>query len=308
MARPAEPLPLLDAEAAPPRPGRKPPWLKVRAIMGPNYRQVKRLLRGLSLHTVCEEARCPNIFECFEERTATFMILGSVCTRRCPFCAVAHGRPGGAVDGDEPRRLAHAARRLGLRHVVITSVARDDLPDGGASVFAQCIRRCREVVPDCAVEVLIPDFRGSPSALQAVVEARPDVLNHNLETVPRLYPLVRPSARYYRSLELLYRAKEMDPGLPTKAGIMVGLGETWEEVLQTMRDIRRAGVDIITVGQYLRPTYGERHLPVARYYTPEEFAALREEALALGFTAAECGPLVRSSYHARDAAAALGGR
>ncbi|MBI1886630.1 MAG: lipoyl synthase [Chloroflexi bacterium] len=300
-----QPVELLDEPPLPRRHDKKPPWLKVRLKLGPNYRDMKRLMRDLSLHTVCEEALCPNIFECWEERTGTFMVLGNVCTRRCAFCAVTSGRPGGAVDHDEPHRVAHAAQYLGLKHVVITSVARDDLPDGGASAFAECIRRCREYIPDCAVEVLIPDFRGSESALRAVMDARPDVLNHNVETVPRLYRVVRPSAKYYRSLELLYRAKQMDPSVPTKAGIMVGLGEEWDEVIDTVRDIRRAEVDIITVGQYLRPTYGERHLPVARYYTPEEFAVLKDEALAMGFGAAECGPLVRSSYHAQRAASAV---
>ena len=312
-----EPLLFLDAEdlprasgrpgGGPPpgRPERKPPWFKVRATMGPNYLEMKRLMRGLRLHTVCEEARCPNIFECWEERTGTFMILGDVCTRRCAFCAVASGRPGGRVDWDEPRRLAEAARHLGLRHIVITSVARDDLPDGGASLFAACIRLCREYVPGCSVEVLVPDFRGSLEALRTVMEARPDVFNHNVETVPRLYRRVRPSARYERSLEMLRRAKEMAPSVPTKAGLMVGLGESWDELLQTMRDIRAAGVDIITIGQYLRPTHGERHLPVVRYYTPQEFESLRWEALAMGFPVAECGPLVRSSYHARRAVSAL---
>jgi lipoic acid synthetase len=262
-------------------------------------------MRDLSLHTVCEEAHCPNIFECFEQRTATFMILGNICTRRCAFCAVANGRPDGTVDEAEPHRLAHAAQYLKLKHIVITSVARDDLPDGGASVFSECIRRCRQYIPGCSVEVLIPDLQGSASALRTVMDARPDILNHNLETVPRLYRIVRPSAKYHRSLELLYRARMIDEYALTKCGIMVGLGETWDEILATIRDIRSTDVDILTVGQYLRPTYGERHLPVARYYTPEEFGRLKEEALALGFRAAECGPLVRSSYHAYDQVQAL---
>jgi lipoic acid synthetase len=291
----------------PPRPQPKPPWFKVRAVMGPNYLEMKRLMRGLSLHTVCEEARCPNIFECWEERTGTFMVLGDVCTRRCGFCAVTFGRPMRQVDADEPRRVAEAARHLGLRHIVITSVARDDLPDGGAGIFARCIEACRQAVPGCTVEVLVPDFRGSPTALGTVVAARPDVFGHNVETVPRLYRLVRPSARYYRSLEMLARAKELAPQMVTKTALMVGLGESWEELRDTMRDIRAVGVDVLTIGQYLRPTYGQRHLPIARYYTPQEFEALRQEALALGFPAVESGPLVRSSYHARRAVEAVRG-
>ena len=277
----------------------RPEWLKVRATFGENYRQLKGLLRGLALHSVCEEALCPNIYECFEARTATFLILGDVCTRRCSFCAIANGRPAG-LDREEPHRVAHAARVLGLRHVVVTSVARDDLTDGGAAVFADTIVQLRESVPDCSVEVLIPDFGGSRSALERVMAARPDILNHNVETVPRLYRRVRPSARYYRSLELLQRAKEMDASVPTKSGLMVGLGETWDEILAVLADLRRADCDIATIGQYLRPTSAERHLPVERYYTPAEFQRLKDEALALGFRAVESGPLVRSSYHARN--------
>jgi len=280
---------------------RKPPWFKVQARMGPEFLRLKALMRGLGLHTVCEEARCPNIFECWGEGTATFMILGDVCTRRCAFCAVAHGRPR-AVDILEARRVAEAARRLGLRHIVVTSVARDDLPDGGAAAFARCIRECRALVPGCRVEVLVPDFGGSQEALATVLEAGPDVLGHNVETVPRLYRQVRPGARYRRSLELLRRAKALRPDVVTKSGLMVGLGETWEELLAVLHDLREAGVDIVTVGQYLRPTLDGRHLPVSRFYTPEEFARLREEALRLGFAAAESGPLVRSSYHAHRAA------
>jgi len=277
----------------------RPEWLKVRATFGENFRQLKGLLRGLALHSVCEEALCPNIYECFEARTATFLILGDVCTRRCSFCAIANGRPAG-LDREEPHRVAHAARVLGLRHVVVTSVARDDLTDGGAAVFADTIVQLRESVPDCSVEVLIPDFGGSRSALERVMAARPDILNHNVETVPRLYRRVRPSARYYRSLELLQRAKEMDASVPTKSGLMVGLGETWDEILAVLADLRRADCDIATIGQYLRPTSAERHLPVERYYTPAEFQRLKDEALALGFRAVESGPLVRSSYHARN--------
>ena len=277
----------------------RPEWLKVRATFGENFRQLKGLLRGLALHSVCEEALCPNIYECFEARTATFLILGDVCTRRCSFCAIANGRPAG-LDREEPHRVAHAARVLGLRHVVVTSVARDDLADGGAAVFADTIVQLRESVPDCSVEALIPDFGGSRSALERVMVARPDILNHNVETVPRLYGRVRPSARYYRSLELLQRAKEMDASVPIKSGLMVGLGETWDEILAVLADLRRADCDVATIGQYLRPTSAERHLPVERYYTPAEFQRLKDEALALGFRAVESGPLVRSSYHARN--------
>ena len=277
----------------------RPEWLKVRATLGENYRQLKGLLRGLGLHSVCEEALCPNIYECFEARTATFLILGDVCTRRCLFCAIANGRPLG-LDREEPRRVARAARVLGLRHIVVTSVARDDLADGGAAIFAETIVKLRESVADCSVEVLIPDFGGSRSALEQVIAARPDILNHNVETVPRLYRRVRPSARYYRSLELLQRAKEMDNSVLTKSGLMVGLGENWDEILAVLGDLRQADCDIATIGQYLRPTSGQRHLPVARYYTPAEFQRFKEEALALGFRAVESGPLVRSSYHARN--------
>jgi len=279
------------------RPERKPPWFKVQATMGPQFLHLKALMRRLGLHTVCEEARCPNIFQCWSEGTATFMILGDVCTRRCSFCAVVHGRPQ-ALDLLEAKRVAEATRRLGLRHVVITSVTRDDLPDGGASAFAACIEECHALVPECQVEVLVPDFRGSWEALATVVKARPDVLGHNVETVPRLYARVRPGARYERSLELLRRAKAMAPDLVTKSGLMVGLGETWSELRQVLHDLRQVGVDIVTIGQYLRPTLHNRHLPVSRYYTPEEFESLRQEALSMGFAAAACGPLVRSSYHA----------
>lgn len=282
----------------------RPEWLRVRATLGDNYRQLKGLLRQLGLHSVCEEALCPNIYECFEARTATFLILGDVCTRRCSFCAIASGRPSG-LDRDEPQRVAHAAQVLGLHHIVVTSVARDDLPDGGAAIFAEIIARLRESVPDCSIEVLVPDFGGSRSALEQVMAARPDILNHNVETVPRLYRRVRPSARYFRSLELLQRAKEMDASVLTKSGLMVGLGETWDELLAVLADLRRTDCDIATIGQYLRPTSAQRHLPVEKYYTPAEFQRLKEEALALGFRAVESGPLVRSSYHARNQVEAL---
>lgn len=276
----------------------RPPWLKVRALQGENYRQIKGLLRRSGLHTVCEEALCPDIYECFEQRTATFLILGSVCTRSCAFCAITTGRPT-ELDLAEPVRLADAVQAMGLRHVVITSVARDDLRDGGASLFADTVREVRRRVPECTTEVLIPDFAGSLSALRTVLEARPDVLNHNVETVPRLYRRVRPRARYYRSLELLHRAKAMAPDGLIKSGIMVGLGEGRQEVLAVLGDLRRVDCDVVTIGQYLRPSGGKRHLPVKRYYAPEEFAQLKEAALAMGFRGVESGPLVRSSYHAR---------
>ena len=283
---------------------KRPEWLKVRATLGENYRQLKGLLRGLGLHSVCEEALCPNIYECFEARTATFLILGDVCTRRCSFCAIANGRPSG-LDRQEPQRVADAAQVLRLRHIVVTSVARDDLADGGAAIFAETIVKLRDAMPDCSVEVLIPDFGGSRSALEQVMAARPDILNHNVETVPRLYRRVRPSARYFRSLELLQRAKDIDATVLSKSGLMLGLGETWDEILAVLGDLRRADCDIVTIGQYLRPTSGQRHLPVEKYYTPAEFQRLKEEALVLGFRAVESGPLVRSSYHARGQVEAL---
>ena len=274
---------------------RKPPWLKVPAPGGPNYVALKQLMRDHALHTVCEEAHCPNIGECWEHRAATFMILGDVCTRNCAYCAVAHGTPA-ALDEDEPIRLATAVERVGLRHVVITSVDRDDLPNGGAEIFAAAIAEIRRRTPDTSVEVLIPDFKGSERALRIVVEAHPDILNHNLETIDRLYRLARPGGRYVRALELLVRAKQLDPGLLTKSGIMCGLGEEWDELLGAVRDVRAQGVDILTLGQYLRPS--SDHLPIARYYTPDEFAELRRIGLGMGYRHVEAGPLVRSSYHA----------
>jgi lipoic acid synthetase len=274
----------------------RPAWIKARAPIGDNYERLRDLMRGLDLHTVCEEARCPNIGDCWNRGTATFMILGDVCTRACGFCAVKTGLPGGAPDPREALRVADAVARMGLRHAVITSVNRDDHADGGASVFAACIREIRARVPGCAVEVLIPDFKGDAAALQAVVNARPDILNHNTETVPRLYREVRPGARFSRSLELLARSRAA--GLLTKSGIMVGLGEEWHEVEDTLRSIRAAGTDILTVGQYLRPSAD--HLPVRRYYSPEEFDRLRAFGLSLGYGHVESGPLVRSSYHAEE--------
>jgi len=277
----------------------RPPWLKVRFPAGPNYARLQDLMRGERLHTVCEEARCPNIGDCWSRGTATFMILGDTCTRSCGFCAVKTGRPG-AVDAGEPRRVALAILRMGLRHAVITSVNRDELPDGGAAIFAETIRWSRRLSPGTTFEVLIPDFKGDGAALATVLEARPEILNHNTETVPRLYATVRPQARYERSLDLLAAAKAIDPGTLTKTGIMVGLGESYHEVLATARDIAARGVDILTVGQYLRP--GPDYLPIVRYWTPEEFAAIKTEALALGFRHVESGPLVRSSYHAEEQA------
>jgi lipoic acid synthetase len=274
---------------------RKPSWLKVAAPGGANYVAVKTLMRELGLHTVCEEAHCPNMGECWEHRAATFMILGDVCTRNCSYCAVAHGTPR-PLDPLEPARLAVAAERLGLQHVVITSVDRDDLPHGGAEAFAASITAIRRRLPQTSVEVLIPDFKGNDAALAIVVDARPDILNHNLETVERLYRLARPGGRYERALALLARAKELDPILLTKSGIICGLGEEWDELLAAMRDLRARGVDILTLGQYLRPSSG--HLPIARYYTPDEFAELARLGRAMGYRHVEAGPLVRSSYHA----------
>lgn len=283
------------ATALTPLTARKPVWLKVPAPGGPNYVTLKQLMQDLRLHTVCEEAHCPNIGECWEHRAATFMILGDVCTRNCAYCAVAHGTPA-PLDRDEPARLAAAVERMGLRHVVITSVDRDDLPNGGAEMFAAAIAEIRRCTPGTSVEVLIPDFKGSEAALRLVVDAAPDILNHNLETIDRLYRLARPGGRYQRALALLARAKELAPALLTKSGIMCGLGEEWDELLAAMRDVRAQGVDILTLGQYLRPS--REHLPIARYYTPDDFAELRRLGLAMGYRHVEAGPLVRSSYHA----------
>jgi len=272
---------------------RLPPWFKVTIRQGPDYRDIRRTMDSLGLHTICEEARCPNVWECWNNRTATFLILGDICTRRCHYCAVTTGRPL-ELDREEPLRVAQAVQALGLRHAVITSVNRDELEDGGASVFAETIRHIRRLVPPCAVEVLIPDFEGSEAALTAVVAEKPDILNHNIETVRRLFPSIRPQGKYERSLTLLGRAKRM--GARTKSGLIVGMGETNEEVRGVMRDLRAVGCDIMTIGQYLRPT--KQHLPVARYYHPDEFAAFKTEGLSLGFSHVESGPLVRSSYHA----------
>lgn len=274
----------------------RPDWLRVRFFGGSNYQELKRIMRTLDLHTVCESARCPNMGECWEHRTATFMILGNICTRSCGFCAVPSGKPAGPPDEDEPRRVAEAVEQMGLRYAVVTSVNRDDQPDGGAGMFAETIREIRRRVPDCRIEVLIPDFRGDWKALETVMAARPDVLNHNTETVPRLYRQVRKGAVYERSLELLRRAKEIAPTVPTKSGLMLGLGEDKIEVLATMRDVVAQGTDILTIGQYLQPT--REHLPIVRYVHPDEFAEYKELGEAMGFKHVESGPLVRSSYHA----------
>jgi lipoic acid synthetase len=296
-------LPVVQSDPGPAPVERKPAWLKVRAPGSPNYLRLRALLREQNLHTVCEEARCPNIGECWEERTATFMILGEVCTRRCGFCAVSHGRPTWE-DWGEPDRVAETVARLGLAHVVVTSVNRDDLADGGATIFARTIRAIRGTAPGCRIEVLIPDFQGSPAALGTVLEARPDVLNHNVETVPRLYRQVRPGSRYERSLALFARARQHPTAPLTKSGLMLGLGETGDEVRATMADLLQAGAQLLTLGQYLRPS--PRHLPVVRYLTPPEFADLAAAGRALGFRHVEAGPLVRSSYHAKRQVEAAG--
>ena len=279
---------------------RHPSWIKARMPSGGNYAELKKLMRDLQLHTVCEEARCPNIGECWNSRTATFMILGDVCTRRCMFCAVKKGAPGGIVDADEPRRLGEAVGHLKLEHVVITSVNRDDFEDGGASIFAECIAEARKHRPGCTVEVLIPDLEGNWEALAIIVQAQPEVLNHNTETVPRLYRRVRPYANYQQTLNLLRTSKQLDAEMLTKSGLMVGLGETVTELLETMDDIRNTECDILTVGQYLSPS--SRHLPIQRYYTPEEFEEIKEAGIEMGFRHVESGPLVRSSYHAGEQA------
>lgn len=298
-------LPLVQltrsAPPAPTPPVRKPSWLKVKAPGGPNYVRLKALMRDLQLHTVCEEAHCPNIGECWDHQAATFMILGDVCTRNCAYCAVAHGTPA-PFDPVEPVRLAEAVAEMGLQHVVITSVDRDDLPNGGAEAFAGCITEIRRRIPGTTVEVLIPDFKGSERALQIVMDARPDILNHNLETAERLYRLARPGGRYTRALQVLANARRMAPDGLTKSGVILGMGEEWDEILTCMRDLRASDVDILTLGQYLRPSGG--HLPVSRYYTPEEFQELETIGLRMGFRHVQASPLTRSSYHAWEQARA----
>ena len=274
----------------------RPDWLRVKFFGGERYQDLKRIMRTLDLHTVCESARCPNMGECWEHGTATFMILGNICTRACGFCAVPSGKPLGPPEEDEPKRVAEAVARMGLRYAVVTSVNRDDQPDGGAAIFARTIEEIRRRVPGCKVEVLIPDFRGVWSALETVITAQPDVLNHNMETVPRLYRRVRKGAVYERSLELLRRARSLAPATPTKTGMMLGLGETREEVLEAMKEIRAQGAHILTLGQYLQPT--PEHLPIERYVHPDEFAEFKRAGEQMGFKHVEAGPLVRSSYHA----------
>jgi len=290
---------LVQIEVAPPRRAPKPEWLKARAPIGDNYHDLKRLARTLDLHTVCESAQCPNIGECWNHKTATFMLLGNLCTRRCGFCAVPKGRPE-PIDIDEPRRVAEAVATLGLKFAVVTSVNRDDDNFGGARVFAETIREIRRRVPDCSVEVLIPDFQGIDECLQIVLEAEPNVLNHNTESVPRLYPAVRSGARYERTLRLLDNVKKFSPAMVSKTGVMVGIGETVDELFEVFRDLAARRVDILTIGQYLRPS--KDHLPMTRYYTPDEFRMLKNEAMKMGFRHVESGALVRSSYHAHEQA------
>jgi lipoyl synthase len=297
------PTELVNIELAPAKRAPKPSWLKAHPPMGENYHDLKKLARGLELHTVCESAQCPNIGECWNHKTATFMLLGDHCTRRCGFCAVPKGKPL-PIDHDEPRRVAEAVARLGLKFAVVTSVNRDDDNFGGARVFADTIREIRKVKPDCSVEVLIPDFQGIEDCLKIVLDAKPDILDHNTETVPRLYRIARSGSRYERSLRLLGNVKRFSPNSVSKTGIMVGLGEDMSEILEVLRDLAAERVDILTVGQYLRPS--KDHLPIARYYTPDEFRFIKEEALKLGFRHVESGPLVRSSYHAHEQAESTG--
>ena len=277
--------------------GNKPEWLKVRAPGSENYHRLKGLMRGLGLHTVCEEANCPNIGECWHHGTATFMILGDTCTRSCGYCNVTHGTPR-PPDAGEPVKVASAIHAMELAYVVVTSVDRDDLPDGGAGHFAQVIAETRARIPSCRLEVLIPDFKGDEAALRTVLDAKPDVLNHNIETVRRMYRTARPGGRYDRALEVLERSRAIAPGIPTKSGLMVGLGEEWDEIVDTLRDLSRVGCQIVTIGQYLRPSLA--NLPMVRYYTPSEFAELKRIGLELGIGHIESGPLVRSSYHAHE--------
>ena len=296
----ADPLQLVQIQTASPRPKSKPEWLKARAPMGDNYHELKKLARNLDLHTVCESAQCPNIGECWNQGTATFMLLGNLCTRRCGFCAVPKGRPA-AIDFQESFRVAEAVAVLRLKHVVITSVNRDDDNLGAARVFADTIREVRNLSPGCRVEVLIPDFQGREDALQIVLNAQPEILNHNTESVPRLYRAVRSGARYSTTLRLLENVKRLSPGMVSKTGVMVGLGETTDELLEVFEDLAVRKVDILTIGQYLRPS--RDHLPMTRYYTPQEFSFLKDKALQMGFRHVESGPLVRSSYHAAEQAA-----
>lgn len=294
---------IMGRHRAEPLPERKPNWLKVKAPGGANYIRLKQMMRELDLHSVCEEAHCPNIGECWEHGTATFMILGSVCTRNCAYCAVSHGRPP-AYDISEPSRVASAVAELRLRHAVITSVDRDDLPDFGAYIFAETIRQIKDKLPDCSVEVLVPDFQGNHDSIRAVLEANPDIYNHNTETVPRLYKKCRPGGRYPRVMDIFRTAKSIAPHIPTKTGIILGMGETLEEVKVVMQDLRAVDVDILTLGQYLRPS--DSHIELDRYVTPEEFRHLYEVGMEMGFKHVESGPLVRSSYHAWEQVQAAG--
>jgi lipoic acid synthetase len=294
---------IVGRHRADPLPERKPSWLKVKAPGGPQYLRLKQLMRELDLHTVCEEAHCPNVGECWEHGTATFMILGDVCTRNCAYCAVSHGRPP-KNDITEPSRVADAIGEMRLRHAVITSVDRDDLPDFGAYIFAETIRQIKQRLPDCSVEVLVPDFQGNEDSIRAVLEAGPDIYNHNTETVPRLYKKCRPGGRYERVLNIFRTAKRLAPHIPTKTGIILGMGETLEEVEAVMRDLREVDVDILTLGQYLRPS--DSHIKLDRYVTPEEFRRMKDVGMAMGFRHVESGPLVRSSYHAWEQVQAAG--
>jgi len=300
----AEPLyQIMGRHRRDPLPERKPSWLKVKAPGGPNYLRLTQMMRELKLHTVCQEAHCPNIGECWEHGTATFMILGDVCTRNCAYCAVSHGRPP-AYDIEEPARVGEAVAQLGLQHAVITSVDRDDLPDFGAYIFAETIRQIHTRLPGCSVEVLVPDFQGNEDAIRTVLEARPEIYNHNTETVPRLYKKARPGGKYHRVLDIFRLARRLAPDIPTKTGIILGLGETNEEVVEVMRDLRAVDVDILTLGQYLRPSDG--HIALDRFVTPDEFRWFREVGMTMGFKHVESGPLVRSSYHAWEQVQAAG--
>jgi lipoic acid synthetase len=294
---------ILGRHRVQPLPERKPSWLKVRAPGGQNYLKLKQMMRELDLHSVCEEAHCPNVGECWEHGAATFMILGNVCTRNCAYCAVAHGRPP-VYDAAEPERVAQAVAQMGLRHAVITSVDRDDLPDFGAGAFAEVIRHIHAKLPECSVEVLVPDFQGNEDSIRAVLDARPEIYNHNTETVPRLYKKCRPGGRYARVMEIFRFAKSYAPDIPTKTGIILGMGETIAEVVEVMKDLRRVDVDILTLGQYLRPS--DAHIELDRYVTPQEFADLKRIGMELGFKHVESGPLVRSSYHAWEQVQAAG--
>ena len=294
---------ILGRHRVQPLPERKPSWLKVRAPGGQNYLKLKQMMRSLDLHSVCEEAHCPNVGECWEHGAATFMILGNVCTRNCAYCAVAHGRPP-RFDAAEPERVAQAVAQMQLRHAVITSVDRDDLPDFGAGAFAEVIRQIHARLPECSVEVLVPDFQGNEDSIRAVLDARPEIYNHNTETVPRLYKRCRPGGRYERVMQIFRFAKSYAPDMPTKTGMILGMGETNEEVLAVMRDLRVVDVDILTLGQYLRPS--ESHIELDRYVTPDEFRELKDAGMAMGFKHVESGPLVRSSYHAWEQVQAAG--